>query len=51
MMIEKTELFSMAVPQFEITDLPGTSKNSLCILGSKYVLPTLVAFMYLHVKY
>ena len=41
---KNSENFSVDVPQFEITGLPGTLDNLLCILGSNNILPKLVAF-------
>ena len=37
--------FSVGVPQFDITGLPGTELKSLCILGRKYSFSRLVAFL------
>ena len=34
-----------------LAGLPGTLDNLLCILGSKYISPKLVAFRYSYVKY
>ena len=45
-----SEIFSVGVPQFEITGLPGTLDKLLCILGSNNILPKLVAFWYSYVK-
>ena len=47
---KNSETFSVGVPQLEITGLPGTS-NKLWILGGKYILLRLVAFLYLYVNY
>ena len=48
---KNSENFSVDGPQFEITGLPGTLDNLLCILGSNNILPKLVAFWYSYVKY
>ena len=48
---KNSEIFSVGVPQFEITGFPGTSNNFLWILRSRCILPRLVVFLYLHVKY
>ena len=47
---KNSETFSVGVPQFEITGLPGTSYNLLWILGRRYIFPRLVVFLYLYVK-
>ena len=46
-----SETFSVGVPQFDMTGLPGTLNNRLCILGKKYNFPKLVVFLLLQVKY
>ena len=48
---KNSEIFSVGVPQFEITGFPGTSNNFLWVLRSRGILPRLVVFLYLHVKY
>ena len=48
---ENSGTFSVGVPQFEITSLSGTSNKRLSILGNKYSLPELVAFLKSIVKY
>ena len=46
-----SETFSVGLPQFEITSLPGTFSKRLWILGNKYSLPKFVAFLNSIVKY
>ena len=48
---KNSDAFSVGVPQFDITGLPGTFAKRLCILGKRYSLPRLVTFLYWYVKY
>ena len=43
--VKYSETFSVGVPQFDITGLPGTALRRLCILGRKYNFQRLVAFL------
>ena len=40
-----SETFSVGVPEFDITGLPGTELKRLCILWRKYNFPILVALL------
>ena len=42
---KNSKAFSVGVPQFNITGLPGTSHSLLWIFGSKYIFPKLVTFV------
>ena len=42
---KNSDIFSVRIPQFGITNLPETSDRCLCILGNRYNLPRLEVFL------